>query len=108
MVEHIIELDSVFGALADPTRRDILRRVSACQMSVGEIAGPYNLTFAAISKHLKVLEKAKLITKQRRGKEHIVHLAPKALESADEYLEFYRSLWEDRLDSLEQHLKEEE
>lgn len=108
MVEYnTMQLDSVFGALADPTRRDILRRVSACEMSVGEVASPYELTFAAISKHLKVLEKAKLIIKHRRGKEHIVHLAPGALKSVDDYLEFYRASWEDRLDSLEQYLKEE-
>jgi DNA-binding transcriptional ArsR family regulator len=108
MVEYTFPLDSIFGALADPTRRDILRRVSGDELSVGAIAEPYDLTFAAVSKHLKVLEKAKLIMKKRRGKEQMVQLAPGALAEADEYLEFYRQLWEQRLDSLEDYLKQEE
>jgi len=105
MVEYTFQLDSVFGALSDPTRRDILSRVAQQELSVGEIAKHYELTFAAVSKHLKVLEKAKIIFKQRRGKEQIVHLSPGALASANEYLEFYRQLWEQRLDSLDQYLK---
>lgn len=105
MVEYALSLDSVFSSLADPTRRDILRRVSNQELSVGEIAQPYNLTFAAISKHLKVLEKAKLIIKRRRGKEQMVRIAPQALKEADDYLEFYRQLWESRFDSLEDYLK---
>ena len=108
MVEYTIDLDSVFASLADPTRRDILRRVSRQQLSVGEIARPYGLTFAAVSKHLKVLERARLIVKQKRGKEHVVHIAPQTLKSADDYLQFYRQLWESRLDSLESYLKESE
>lgn len=106
MVEYLLNLDSVFSSLADPTRRDILRRVSNQELSVGEIARPYDLTLAAVSKHLKVLEKAKLIMKRRRGKEQIVHLTPQALKSADDYLAFYRQLWEERFDLLENYLKE--
>jgi DNA-binding transcriptional ArsR family regulator len=105
MVEYTFSLDNIFGALADPTRRDILRRVSSTEMSVGEIARHYDLTFAAVSKHLKVLEKAKMIIKRRKGKEQIVSLSPGALASADEYLEFYRRLWEQRLDALGDYLK---
>jgi len=104
MVEYTFSLDTTFGALADPTRRDILRRVSSAEMSIGEIARHYDLTFAAVSKHLKVLEKAKLVIKNRKGKEQIVSLSPGALASADEYLEFYRRLWEQRLDSLDEYL----
>lgn len=107
MVEYTLQLDSVFASLADPTRRDILRRVSQRQLSVGEIALPYDLTFAAISKHLKVLERARLIVKRRRGKEQIVHLAPQTLKAADDYLEFYRDFWEQRLDALEDYLRKE-
>jgi DNA-binding transcriptional ArsR family regulator len=77
-------------------------------MSISEIAEPYELTFAAISKHLKVLEKAKLIMKHRHGKEQIVHAAPGALVDVDEYLKHYQQLWETRLDSLETYLKEED
>ncbi len=57
MVEHILQLDSVFGSLADPTRRDILQRVTKQELSVGEVAKPYKMSFAAISKHLKILDK---------------------------------------------------
>jgi DNA-binding transcriptional ArsR family regulator len=105
MVEY--SLDTTFGALADPTRRDILQRLSYIELSVGEIARFYNLTFAAVSKHLKVLERARLIVKRRRGKQQMVSLAPQAFADAAEYLEWYRDLWETRLDSLEQYLNED-
>jgi DNA-binding transcriptional ArsR family regulator len=108
MVEYISSLDSIFGSLADPTRRDILTRVARRDLSVGEIAKSYDLTFAAISKHLKVLERAQLIIKRRRGKEQIVTLAPDALAKADEYLEQYRQLWEERFDALSEVLEQEQ
>lgn len=100
MVEYALKLDLVFGSLADPTRRSILQQVAERELSVGEIARSYNLTFAAVSKHLKVLEKAELVLKRRRGKEQLVRLAPRALASADAYLEQYRLFWEERLDAL--------
>lgn len=106
MVEYSLSLDSVFGSLADPTRRDILRRVAGQQLSVSEIAEPYPLTLAAVSKHLKVLEKARLVVKRRRGKEQLVMAAPQALAEAADYLESYRQFWEQRLDALEQYLNE--
>ncbi len=106
MVEYVSSLDTIFGSLADGTRRDILQRVSEQAMSVGEIAQNYDLTFAAISKHLKVLEKAKLIIKQRKGKEQIVSLAPQAFADAQQYLDWYSRLWESRFDSLEVYLNE--
>jgi DNA-binding transcriptional ArsR family regulator len=104
MVEYSGTLDSIFGSLSDPTRRDILRRVAGNELSVGEIAANYNLTFAAVSKHLKVLEKAKLIIKRRKGKEQMVHLAPYAFHDANEYLDWYKQLWEQRFDSLDNYL----
>jgi DNA-binding transcriptional ArsR family regulator len=104
MVEYA--LDTTFSALADPTRRDILRRLANAELSVGEVAKFYGLTFAAISKHLKVLERAKLVIKRKRGKQQMVSLAPHAFADAAEYIEWYRSLWETRLDSLEQYLSE--
>jgi DNA-binding transcriptional ArsR family regulator len=106
MVEYTLSLDNTFGALADPTRRDILRRLSNTELSVGQIARFYDLTFAAVSKHLKVLERAQMVIKRRRGKEQMVSLAPQAFADAAEYLEWYRSLWETRLDSLEQYLSQ--
>jgi len=107
MVEYTLPLDSVFGCLADPTRRDILERVAARELSIGEIAAEYDLTFAAISKHLKVLEKAKLVIKKRRGKQQMVHMDPQALSGAQDYLKRYEQLWSDRFDTLETLLKED-
>ena len=106
-MEQAINLDIIFGSLADPTRRDILRRVATQEMSVSQVAKPYDLSLAAISKHLKILEKAKLIMKSRRGKQHYVRLAPYAFRDAVEYLEWYRLSWEQRMDALEELLKRE-
>jgi len=103
MVEYT--LDTTFNALADPTRRDILRRVAAAELSVGRIAKKYDLTFAAVSKHLKVLEKASLIVKRRKGKEQLVSLAPQAFADASAYLDWYRQFWEQRLNALNIYLE---
>ena len=74
-------------------------------MSVGEIAMHYTITFAAVAKHLDVLHRAKLINKQRRGKEQIVSISPNTLAAARKYLETYKQHWENRLDSLDTYLK---
>jgi DNA-binding transcriptional ArsR family regulator len=105
MVEYTFPLDSVFGSLADPTRRDILDRVAGRELTVSEIAQPYDMSLAAVSKHLKILEKAQLIIKRRRGKEQLVSMRPQALSDASEYLERYIHLWEERLDSLGTYLE---
>jgi DNA-binding transcriptional ArsR family regulator len=105
MVEQRYELDSIFGSLSDPTRRDILKKVSKKNMSVGEIALHYQLTFAAVAKHLDVLHRAKLISKNRHGKEQIVSISPDTLAAASNYLGAYTQLWENRLDSLDKYLK---
>lgn len=108
MVEYTSTLDGIFGSLADPTRRDILRRVANSELSIGEIAAHYDLTFAAISKHLQVLEKAKLVIKRKRGKEQMVHLAPQAFTDANQYLDWYKQVWDQRTDSLEHFLSKGE
>jgi DNA-binding transcriptional ArsR family regulator len=105
MVEQRNELNSVFGSLSDPTRRDILKRVSKQSLSVSEIAIHYQLTFAAVAKHLDVLHRAKLISKTKRGKEQIVSISPSTLATASKYLEIYKQLWENRLDSLDTYLQ---
>jgi DNA-binding transcriptional ArsR family regulator len=107
MVEYTFSLDTTFSALSDPTRRDILRRVSNAELSVGQLAKYYDLTFAAVSKHLKVLERAKLVIKRRRGKEQLVSLAPQALADAQEYLHWYSQFIEVQYDSLENYLNKE-
>lgn len=105
MVElSLSPLDAIFGSLADPIRRDILRRVAKKEMTISDVAQPYSVTFAAISKHLKVLEKAKLIIKRKQGREQVVTLAPAAIKDASDYLRDYEKLWNNRLDNLEKYL----
>lgn len=105
MVEYSLSLDAIFGCLADPIRRSILERMmQESEMTITEIAKPYQLTFAGIAKHLKVLEKAKLIIKRKRGREQCVQLAPAQLAAAHDYLRHYEKLWNNRLDSLERYL----
>jgi DNA-binding transcriptional ArsR family regulator len=106
MVEYTMNLDLVFHSLADATRRDILERVAKRSLSISQIAKDYNLTFAAVSKHLKVMEKARLISKQRRGKEQIVSAAPATVKDASDYLKRYEAMWNERFDALDKYLKE--
>lgn len=101
MVNNSLQLDSVFHCLADPTRRDILGAILTQDRTVSELVERYSISFPAVSKHLKVLEKANLIRKQKRGRVHMVSLAPETLKEADEYLEKYRLMWQDRHDKLE-------
>lgn len=105
MVELETRLDLIFGSLADTTRRDILRRVAGLELSVGEIASSYDISLAAVSKHLVVLEKAGLITKRRDGKQQIASLSPAAVTDASSHLERYRDIWESRLDRLGAYLE---
>lgn len=107
MVELCLDpfgLDSIFHSLADPTRRDILRRIGRKAMSVSDVAEPYDMSLAAVSKHLKILEKAKLILKKRKGKELMIVPVLETMNDAAEYLRAYEKLWNDRLDSLERYL----
>ena len=107
MVEYSTRLDLVFGSLADPTRRDIFQRVTTGEQTVGEIAQHYKMSFAAVSKHLKVLEKAKLITKHRHGRQQLVIAEPQTLKSVEDYLHQYEKLWNKRFDALEELLSKE-
>jgi DNA-binding transcriptional ArsR family regulator len=105
MVEQVFDLDVIFASLSDPTRRDIIRRISLNGMSIGAIARNYQISFAGVAKHLDVLERAGLIRKTRKGKEQIVTIDPTGLAAANGYLEPYRQLWEQRLDSLDAFLQ---
>jgi len=105
MVEQTLQLDSIFHSLADPIRRDMLRRVMQRELSVGELVQKYEVSFAAISKHVKVLEKANLIRKRKEGKKYMITLAPDTLQQADKYLDQYRNMWESRYNKLETILK---
>jgi DNA-binding transcriptional ArsR family regulator len=100
-------IDNIFMALSDQTRRSILVQVAQAEMSIGEIAEHYRLTFAAVSKHIKVLERAHLITKRRRGKEQVVIIVPKTLNIAREQIEAYAKIWDDRFNRLDMLLASE-
>ncbi|MDP9038971.1 MAG: metalloregulator ArsR/SmtB family transcription factor [Acidobacteriota bacterium] len=105
MVESQWQLDSVFHALADATRRAILRDIAGAEKTVGEIAKPYPVSLAAVSKHLKVLEAAQLIERQRRGSFQVVRLKPTPLQAADDWLAYYKAFWNRQLDRLQSHLE---
>ena len=97
------QLDAVFGALADPTRRAILARLTDGDATVAELAAPFSMTQPAISRHLKVLERAGLISRQRRATANLSHLEAAPLRDATEGLARYRAWWEEshgRLDAL--------
>ncbi|HVV18374.1 MAG TPA: metalloregulator ArsR/SmtB family transcription factor [Pseudonocardiaceae bacterium] len=98
------ELTLVFSALADPTRRAILERLAQGDATVNELAEPFTLTQQAVSKHLKVLEKARLITRGRTGQSRPCVLAPEHLGAAAEWIARHRQVWTDRHDRLAEHL----
>lgn len=99
-------LSATFSALADPTRRAILARLALGQTSVSELAKPFDISAPAISRHLKVLEGAGLITRGREAQWRPCKIEPDALKVVDGWLEEYRRLWEQRLDRLEEYLQE--
>jgi DNA-binding transcriptional ArsR family regulator len=98
-------LSSTFAALADPTRRAILARLALGESSVLKLAEPFDMSLPAISKHLKVLERAGLITRTRDAQMRPCRIEVRALKEADDWLEEYRRLWEERLDRLDGYLK---
>ncbi|MHB1769231.1 MAG: ArsR/SmtB family transcription factor [Phycisphaerae bacterium] len=100
------QLSTTFGALADPTRRAILSRLASGESSVTELAKPFNMTLPAISKHLKVLENARLITRGREAQWRPCRLNPAPLKDASGWIEEYRKFWEESLDRLEVYLEQ--
>ncbi len=98
------QLDAVFGALADPTRRAILTRLTQGEASVAELAAPFRVTQPAISRHLKVLERAGLISRTRRATARLSHLRAEPLRQATVYLAGYREYWEQSYERLEELL----
>ena len=109
MVElHARQLDSVFHALGDATRRRMLRELSNGERTVGQLAEPFAISLAAASKHIKALENAGLIRREVRGRTHLCRLEPGPLASANAWLDFYSRFWTDRLDALEQVLRKKD
>jgi len=97
-------LSATFSALADPTRRAIIARLAMGETTVSELAKPFDMSGPAISKHLKVLENAGLISRGREAQWRPCRIEPKALKVVDDWLERYRQFWEERLDRLEEYL----
>lgn len=101
-------LDVTFSALADPTRRKILERLSRSSARVTDLAGPFSISLPAVSRHLRVLETAGLLRRRRAGREHQIELQSAPLRSAGDWIEQYRSFWEGSLNALADYLENEQ
>jgi DNA-binding transcriptional ArsR family regulator len=99
-------LSTTFAALADPTRRAILAKLSKGEASVNELAGPFKMSLPAVSKHLKVLEKAGLISRSREAQWRPCRLIAEPLKEASDWIDRYRDFWEQSFDRLDEYLKE--
>jgi DNA-binding transcriptional ArsR family regulator len=99
------QLDVVFGALADPTRRAILARLASGDATVTELAAPFAMSMPAVSKHLKVLERAGLISRGRNAQQRPCRLEAARLASVAEWVQTYRRFWEGSFDRLDEHLQ---
>jgi DNA-binding transcriptional ArsR family regulator len=99
-------LDHTLMALADPTRRAILQRLSAGETRVTDIAQPFDMSLNSVSKHIRVLERAKLVRRRRAGREHLLSFNPKPLDEAAEWIAAQRAFWTARLDALERALSQ--
>lgn len=99
------QLDRTFSALADPTRRRILEQLSQGDRCVTDLARPYAMSLPAVSKHLRVLEKAGLVRRRRSGRVHRLNLEAAPMRQAAQWIEEYRRFWEESLDRLDEYLK---
>jgi DNA-binding transcriptional ArsR family regulator len=107
VVRQSVDADRVFGALADPTRRDILSRVLRQEASVSALAERYAMSFAAVQKHVAVLEKAGLVGKETRGRERLVRGDVRAVRAAARLLDHFEDIWRGRLDRIDAVLAED-
>lgn len=101
------ELDRVFAALADGTRRQLVRMLSERDCTVSELAQPFDMSLAAVSKHIKVLEAAGIVVRSVDGRTHRLSLRPEALGSALDWVSIYRNFWQRRLDALDDSFDKE-
>jgi DNA-binding transcriptional ArsR family regulator len=109
MVEQsAAQLDTIFHALGDATRRRMLRELAEGERTVGQLAQPFAISLAAASKHIKALEHAGLIQREVRGRTHLCRLAPERLATAHDWLGYYERFWTSRLDILDRLLREEQ
>jgi DNA-binding transcriptional ArsR family regulator len=101
-------LDGVFHALADPTRRAMLRSLAGGERNIGELAAPHRMSFAAASKHVKVLENVGLLRRRIEGRTHVCRIEPGPMAAADQWLRFYERFWTEQLDVLAAILEAED
>ena len=104
----IAALDDTMLALADPTRRAILNRLTAGEARVTDLAAPFAMSLNAVSKHIRILERATLVRRRRSGREHVLSLNPAPLDEAAAWIEQQRTFWNASLDALERALAEHE
>jgi DNA-binding transcriptional ArsR family regulator len=100
-------LDRVFHALADPTRRAMLRSLAGGDRNIGELAAPHAMSFAAASKHVRVLERASLVRRRVHGRRHVCSIEAGPLSAADDWLRFYERIWTESFAALDDVLREE-
>jgi DNA-binding transcriptional ArsR family regulator len=108
MAEHSTHLDAIFQALSDPTRRAMLGHLAERELTIGELATPFEMSLAGASKHVRVLEKAGLVTRTIRGRTHLCRLEAARLAEADAWLRRYLRFWNEMLDSLDALLRAED
>ena len=108
VAQRSLALDGVFHALADPTRRAMLRSLATGERNIGELAAPFNMSLAAASKHVKVLESAGLLRRKVVGRRHLCRFEPAPLAAADRWLRHYERFWKKQLHSLEMLLETED
>lgn len=101
-------LDGVFAALSDPTRRAMLRRLAARERTIGELAEPFRMSFAAASKHVRVLERAGLLRRRIEGRSHVCRIVSAPLAAANDWLRHYERFWRGQFEALEAALEEED
>lgn len=108
MVERSAQLDGVFHALSHEARRDMLTRLEQRRLTISELSAPLSMSFAAASKHVKILERAGLVRRTVEGRTHVCSLEPAPLADATAWLRFYERHWSERLDALDAVLREDE
>ena len=99
-------LDAAFAALADPTRRAIIERLSRSEARVTEVAEPFHMSLNAVSKHIRVLEASGVVERHRKGRDHMLSINTRSLDEVHGWIERMRSYWEERLDAMERLLRE--
>jgi DNA-binding transcriptional ArsR family regulator len=105
---HLQSLDRTFAALSDPTRRGILERLSVGPATISELAQPLGMSLPGVIKHVRVLERAQLVTTTKHGRTRECRLGPADLDDVTEWIEEYRTMWEQRLDRLATHIQDSE